>query len=150
MGLQVTMSRGLKIVADCKIEDCVGKEWDAIACPGGMPGAERLRDSEALKKLLTDQAGKQKVTAAVCASPAVVFATHGLLPATGESTCYPAPKFKEAVGDKWVDKKAVANGHIITGQGPGTSLQFALTIVEALYGAAKADEVASGMLTTRA
>lgn len=55
--LQVKMSRGLKIVADCKIEDCADKEWDAIACPGGMPGAERLRDSKALEELLRNRWG---------------------------------------------------------------------------------------------
>ena len=41
-----------QVVADCLIEDCSGKEWDAIALPGGMPGAEHLRDSAALKELL--------------------------------------------------------------------------------------------------
>ena len=38
--LQCKMSRGLKVVADTSIAECVGKEWDAIALPGGMPGAE--------------------------------------------------------------------------------------------------------------
>ena len=41
-----------QVVADCLIEECRGKPWDAIALPGGMPGAERLRDSAALKALL--------------------------------------------------------------------------------------------------
>merc|ERR1719373_331840 len=72
--LQVKMARGLKVVADCLIQDCAGKEWDAIACPGGMPGANYLRDNETLTKLLKDQAAKEKVTAAVWASPAVVLA----------------------------------------------------------------------------
>ena len=41
-----------QVVADCLIEECRGKPWDAIALPGGMPGAERLRDSAALKALI--------------------------------------------------------------------------------------------------
>merc|ERR1711965_1272568 len=32
--LQCKMSRGLKVVADTSIAECVGKEWDAIALPG--------------------------------------------------------------------------------------------------------------------
>ena len=35
-------------------------------------------------------------------------------------------------------------------QGPGTSLQFALKIVEKLYSAEKAEELAKGLLTTTA
>ena len=48
----------------------------------------------------------------------------------------------------WEDSKAVVDGHIITSQGPGTSLQFALKLVEKLYGPEKADELAAQMLTT--
>ena len=86
--LQCTMSRGLKIVADKSIEDVANEAFDAIALPGGMPGAERLRDCATLTEMLKAHAGAGKTTAAVCASPAVVFATHGLL--KDVATCYPA------------------------------------------------------------
>jgi len=140
---EVKMSRGLTIVADCLIGDCVGKEWDAIALPGGLPGAEHLKNCEPLTDMLKKQNEAKKCTAAVCASPAVVFAAHGLLPA--KATCYPAPKFKEVVPG-WEDTVAVADGHIITSQGPGTSLHFALKIVEMLYSAEKAEELKKAML----
>ena len=42
-GLEVTCSRGVKIMADKAIEDCEGEEFDLIACPGGLPGADHLR-----------------------------------------------------------------------------------------------------------
>ena len=45
-----TMSRGLKIVADALVTDVSGEDWDLVALPGGMPGAERLRDSDALAR----------------------------------------------------------------------------------------------------
>ena len=37
---------GYRLVADCTLDDCVdaGEQFDAILLPGGMPGAERLRD----------------------------------------------------------------------------------------------------------
>jgi len=92
----------------------VGKQWDAIALPGGMPGAEHLRDSAELKELLLAQASAGKVAAAVCASPAVVFAPHGLLPA--RATCFPVDKFKAIVGTGWEDSRVVLDGNVITSQ----------------------------------
>mmetsp|Transcript_131846 Transcript_131846/g.186017 ORF Transcript_131846/g.186017 Transcript_131846/m.186017 type:complete len:187 (+) Transcript_131846:50-610(+) len=142
--LQVKMSRGLKVVADCAIEDCKGQDWDAIALPGGMPGAETLRDSAVLIELLKEQSTKGKIFAAVCASPAVVFGSHGLLPE--KATCYPNPKFKEIVGAAWQDGKAIVDGQVVTSQGPGTSIHFALTIAEKLCGKEKVEEVAKAML----
>ena len=109
------MSRGLKIVADCSIDDCVGRDWSCIALPGGMPGAEHLRDSAPLLKLLSAQASAGSLTAAVCASPAVVLASHGLCPP--RATCYPAPQFKGALPSDWMDSKAILDGAVITSQG---------------------------------
>eukprot|EP00933_Yihiella_yeosuensis_P044714 TRINITY_DN39985_c0_g1_i1.p1 TRINITY_DN39985_c0_g1~~TRINITY_DN39985_c0_g1_i1.p1 ORF type:complete len:301 (+),score=47.09 TRINITY_DN39985_c0_g1_i1:42-944(+) len=145
--LQVKMSRGLKVVADTFIGECAGQDWDAIALPGGMPGAERLRDNKELVAMLKKQKESGRLTAAVCASPAVVFAEHRLL--NQDATCYPAPKFKELIGENWKDAEAVVDGNIVTSQGPGTSLQFALKIVELLFGLAKAEELAAQLLTTR-
>lgn len=110
----VKLARGLTVVADCTIKECVGKQWDAIALPGGMPGAEHLRDSAELKELLLAQASDGKVAAAVCASPAVVFAPHGLLPA--RATCFPVDKFKAIVGTGWEDSRVVLDGNVITSQ----------------------------------
>jgi len=86
---QITAARGTKITADCTIQDAAGQDWDCIALPGGMPGAERLRDSEPLLKLLQKQRDAKKLYAAVCASPAVVFQHHGLLEGK-VATCHPS------------------------------------------------------------
>ena len=145
--LQIKAARGLNIVADKAIDDCAHAEFDAICCPGGMPGAEHLRDSATLTALLKAQAAKGKVVAAVCAAPAVVLSAHELLPATGEVTCFPVDKFKKLVGEeRWSETRAVVNGNVIMSQGPGTSLEFALKVVESLCGADKAAEVEKGLL----
>ena len=112
-----------------------------------MPGAERLRDSATLTALLKAHAGEGKLTAAVCASPAVVFATHGIL--RDAATCYPAPAFKEKVAG-WTEAQAVVDGNVLTSMGPGTSLAFALKLVELLFDKEKAEEIAAQMLTSTA
>jgi len=45
-GLQVTVSRGATLVADKLIADCVDETYDLVVLPGGIPGAEHLRDSK--------------------------------------------------------------------------------------------------------
>ena len=138
-----TMSRGLKIVADALVTDVSG-DWDLVALPGGMPGAERLRDSDALDAILRKQDARRAPLAAVCASPAVILKSKGLIDGR-QATCYPAPPFVEALGDV-ADGTVVRDGHITTSRGPGTSLKFALDLVDQLYGPEKAEELRAQML----
>ena len=138
-----TMSRGLKVVADALVTDVSG-DWDLVALPGGMPGAERLRDSDALDAILRKQDARRAPLAAVCASPAVILKSKGLIDGR-QATCYPAPPFVEALGDV-SDGAVVRDGHITTSRGPGTSLKFALDLVDQLYGPEKAEELRAQML----
>ncbi|MFN2168607.1 MAG: DJ-1/PfpI family protein, partial [Anaerolineae bacterium] len=50
--LAVTASRGVKLVADAAIDDCKDTVYDLIALPGGLPGADHLRDCPALIDML--------------------------------------------------------------------------------------------------
>ena len=43
------------MVADKDIGECKGEDWDVIALPGGMPGAERLRDNKVLEEMLKEK-----------------------------------------------------------------------------------------------
>mgnify|MGYP001810474251 CR=1 FL=1 len=51
-------------------------EW-ALSVQGGMPGAERLRDSAALMDLVSKQQQADQLYAAICATPAVAFEPAG-------------------------------------------------------------------------
>ncbi|MGD2089163.1 MAG: DJ-1/PfpI family protein [Candidatus Aminicenantes bacterium] len=137
--LQITASRGVRITADCLISDCTDQTFDLIALPGGMPGAEHLRDSTELVDMLKKQRETGRLYAAICASPAVVFQPHGLL-AGKKATCHPGRKDtlenKEAA-----DSRVVVDGNCITSQGPGTAMEFALKLVELLLGKEKMKEV---------
>lgn len=82
----------------------------ADAClQGGMPGSERLRDSAPLAALLQAQKESGKLYAAICAAPAVVFESQGLL--DGPATSHPA--FSDQLSNQtyahhslWPDKPA--------------------------------------------
>lgn len=54
-----------------------------------MPGAERLRDNMVLDTILQQQAMGGKLCSAMCAAPAVVFESKGLLMGK-KATAHPA------------------------------------------------------------
>ena len=143
--LQVTGSRGMRFVADQLLSECVNDTYDLIVLPGGMPGAEHLRDSKELAELLKRQQQDKKLYAAICASPVVVFQYHGLL---GDRKATAYPSFTGSLRNaEAVDARVVVDGNCITSRAPGTAIEFSLTLVEMLYGGGqKAKEVAQSML----
>ena len=142
--LQIKASRGVNLVADALISDCVDKTYDVIALPGGMPGAEHLRDCGELIEMLKQQNEQGRLYSAICASPAVVLLGHGLLDSK-KATCHPA--FADKLGDaESAKQRVVVDGNCVTSQGPGTAIEFALTLVEKLLGEEKAQEVAGPMI----
>ena len=142
--LQVTASRGVKLVADKPISQCTGETYDLIALPGGMPGAEHLRDCQELEVMLKKQDQENRLIAAICASPAVVLLPHGLLDKR-RATCHPnfVEKLKETEA---AESRVVVDGNCVTSRGPGTALEFALKLVELLFGKEKARQTAEPML----
>jgi 4-methyl-5(b-hydroxyethyl)-thiazole monophosphate biosynthesis len=139
---QVTASRGVNLVADAVISECIGNTYDLIALPGGMPGAEHLRDSKELADMLKAQVDSGRLYAAICASPAVALKPHGLLK-DKKATCYPSLLSDL---DNAEQAKVVVDGNLITSQGPATALEFALKLVELLFDKQKSREIAKAML----
>jgi 4-methyl-5(b-hydroxyethyl)-thiazole monophosphate biosynthesis len=142
--LRITASRGVKIEADARIEDCAKTPFDLIALPGGMPGAERLRDSKPLADLLRKQKKGGMPYGAICAAPAVALQPHGLLEGRKATT---HPGFVDRLEDAAAaDNRVVIDGPVVTSRAPGTAIEFALALVALLYGREKADAVAEPML----
>ena len=140
---QVTFSRGMVITADTLLENCVNNTYDLVVLPGGIPGAENLRDSVDLVALLKRQREAGQLYGAICASPAVILDHHGLLEGR-QATCHPA--FVEQLTNKdRAASRVVVDGNCITSQGAGTAVDFSLALVELLFGKEKRDEVAAGM-----
>jgi protein deglycase len=142
--LQITASHGVKIAADALINDCVGGIFDLVVLPGGMPGATNLRDSKELADVLKNQQLDGRLYGAICASPVVVLQHHGLI-GNRKATCYPSFA-AELQNPAPAETSVVVDGTLATSQGPGTAIEFALKLVELLFGRAKSAEVAKTML----
>ncbi len=141
--IQVVSSHGVRIFADKLIKDCVDVSYDLVVLPGGIPGAENLRDSQVLIDILKKQDAKDGLYGAICASPAVVLEHHGLLEGK-KATCHPL-FVSQLHDDEKVSSKVVFDQNCITSRGAGTAVDFALEMVEIMMGADKKIEVARGM-----
>ena len=140
----VTASRGTRIIPDTSLDQIMDQSFDMIVLPGGQPGANNLRDDSRIQQLLKRHAAEDKYVAAICAAPGVLAAA-GLLDSK-TATAFPGtleasknPAIKISAKDVEIDNK------IITSRGPGTAMDFALTLIENLAGKDKRQEVEAGL-----
>lgn len=144
--LIITCSRGIKLIADAPLVRVVDHNYDAIILPGGLQGTETLRDSPLVVEKVRRMHSENKLVAAICAAPAIILEHHNIFP-IGNMTGFPALKDNIAA-KKWVDYRVYFDERVnlITSQGPATSIDFALKIIERLKGKEVAAEVASQLV----
>jgi len=136
----VKASRGATIIPDTSINKVMNQSFDLIVLPGGLPGADHLRDNEQLLTLIKKQAQQNKYLAAICAAPKAL-AKAGVLEGR---TATSFPGVLAALNNTNItisDEAVVVDGNIITSRGPGTAMDFALTLIELLAGKAKREQV---------
>ena len=138
----VTASRGVRIEPDMSLDEALQQEFDMVALPGGLPGADHLAADERLTGLLQRMHASGRFVAAVCAAPKVLVRSGILRGRT--ATAYPGVLQQE--GHAEVCSDAVRrDGTVITSRAAGTALDFALELVEALSGSAARADVERGL-----
>lgn len=148
-GEWVAGSHGIRVQADRLLDahtsDTAAETFDMVIVPGGGPGSAAIAASQAAKHLILRHDAAGKLIAAICAAPAVVL--HGscnLL--TGQRfTGYPGTE-KSVTGAIFVAERVVKDGRLITARAAGCTGEFAIALVEALFGAPKAQSIAAGVL----
>ena len=138
--LPVTASRGTRIIPNTTLDQIMDQSFDMVVLPGGQPGANNLRDDGRVQQLLKRHAAENKYVAAICAAPAVLAAADLLDGKT--ATAFPGTL--EAIKNPAINisaKDIEIDGKIITSRGPGTAMDFALTLIEILAGKAQCEKV---------
>lgn len=129
----VKASRGTQLVPDTTLDAVLHEEYDMVVLPGGMPGAQHLKDDTRIIGLIQKMAAADRYIAAICVAP-TVLATAGVL--SGKTaTSYPGFLEKMNLNNVTLSTDAVVrDGRVITSRGPGTAMDFALSLVEILSG----------------
>ena len=142
-GKKVTGSHDIVIEADALLSDRKGEKYDLVVLPGGMPGAATLRDHWGVQKLVQAHAAAGALVGAICAAP-IALAKAGVLEGK-RATCFPG--FENQLGGAVHETAVVVrDGNVITSRAIGTSMQFALALVEALRDKPAAAKLAERML----
>jgi 4-methyl-5(b-hydroxyethyl)-thiazole monophosphate biosynthesis len=128
-GTIVEGSRNVKVLTDTKLDSIVVKDYDALVLVGGSPGYSNLSKSGKVMKIIGEYHRDGKLVAAICGAP-TVLAEAGIL-TNIKATVYPG---LEKYLPKPRNDRVIEAGNVITSQGPGTAMEFALSIVEHLAG----------------
>ena len=140
---KVTGAHGIVIETDTTFEEANYDDCDMIVLPGGMPGTLHMAEHSGLTDMIKSFNKKGRSLAAICAAP-MVFAGCGILSGK-KAVIYPG--MEEYLGDAEVsDKRVQTDGNIITSQGPGTAMEFALEIIRTVKGSAASDEIKKELL----
>ena len=136
-------SRGVLVLPDDLLDNIMELDFDIIVLPGGQPGTDNLRKDARVTQLLKKMDGLSKNIAAICAAPLVLMDAEIL----GNRTITSHPSVQNDLqGINYRDDRVVVDGHIITSKSPGTAMEFALKLVEILFGRERVDVVNKGVL----
>lgn len=142
-GLQVRGSHDISVAADMTVDEALEGSWDLVVLPGGMPGAANLRDDARIGRLLEKVYDSGGYVGAICAAPIVL--SHFGYVKDRKATSYPSFA-GQMTGSEYSEERVVFDGRVLTSRGPGTAMEFALSITELFAGHAKAEELRNQML----
>ncbi|MGL6170280.1 MAG: DJ-1 family glyoxalase III [Vibrio sp.] len=144
--LAILGSRGIMLMAQQTLATVSSEDFDALALPGGLEGAQTFARNAELLTLIDQFQQQGKLVAAICATPALVLATQQKWRGA-KMTCH--PNFFEQIPAAQLSHQRVcysATQHLLTSQGPGTALEFALAMIALLAGTELAQHVAAPLV----
>jgi len=130
----------LTMLADTPLAAVEAKLYDCLFLPGG-PGVARMRADPLVRRIVKRHADAGKWVSAICAAPLVLH-DAGLL-ATRRYTAHPSAA--DELPNILSDERVVTDGKIITSRGPGTAMDFGLSLIEHLLSPAKAKDIAAAI-----
>lgn len=139
--IQILGAHGIEIKADRLFSDEL-TDADMIILPGGSTGTKHLMNHEGLNLLIEHYYKEQKYLAAICAAPGV-YGVKNLLRGR-RAICYPGHE-GNLPGAIIIDEKVVIDGNFITSKGMGTSIDFALALIELLCGTKTMETIQKGL-----
>jgi 4-methyl-5(b-hydroxyethyl)-thiazole monophosphate biosynthesis len=132
-------AHGIKVIPDVVLDRINPGDFDALVLPGGFPGFVNLGEDARVLEIIKQMDQARKWVAAICGAPSVLIKA-GIM-AGRRATVSPSGRQQMEVAAIYSPERVVVDGNLVTSQAPGTSMEFALQLVELLAGEEKMKEV---------
>ncbi|CAF0932624.1 unnamed protein product [Rotaria sordida] len=157
----VKCSRHVRVVPDKSLDDIKNNQYDCVVIPGGNDGSKAIAANVDVGQILTKHYQNEKIIAAICAGPRALLSHKIGFDHKHTITCYPTVRKEFTDGEPYkldipdhpvcyskhieegIEKKEY---HLVTSQGPGTTMVFALKLIELLKSKDEATKVKDGLL----
>src|SRR6187455_3437932 len=123
---------GIPIVPDATLDELDLSSFGVLVCPGGQPGTRNLMADERVLAVARDLHARGLPTAAICAAPLVLHKA-GILRGL-DVTAHPSAHGGLSGARVQTEPRVLRSGSVLTSQGAGTALEFALELVRELVG----------------
>ena len=133
----IVSSTGLRLEPNATFDDC--PQLDVVCVPGGV-GVNPLLGDEVVLAFLRRQAAGARYVTSVCTG-ALVLGAAGLLKGKRATTHWASHDLLPAFGAIPAKGRVVRDGGLMTGGGVTAGIDFALTLVAELAGAAAAQAI---------
>jgi len=143
-GLKEGLAEGshkVKVLPDTVLDKVDCRDFDALILPGGAPGFINLGNDQRILDMAREMDSAGKCVAAICAAPSVLIKA-GVLQGR-RATVSPSGKEQVEACADFREDRVVVDKNLITSRAPGTALEFALSLVEALAGREKMEQIKS-------
>lgn len=140
-------SHGIEVRADKELARVDGAGFQMLVLPGGQPGTRHLGADPRVLELVRAHHARGATLAAICAAPSVL-AQAGVLDGR-LVTSHPSVRGQLAPAQVDAESAVVRSASIVTSQGAGTAMEFALELAAECAGRAVADELARAMVVRR-
>ena len=141
-GLKEGLAEGshkVKVLPDTTLEKVDWHDFDGLVLPGGAPGFVNLGNDQRIIDMAREMNRAGKCVAAICAAPSVLIKA-GVLQGR-KATVSPSGKAQVQACADFREDRVVVDKNLITSRAPGTALEFALKLVEALAGREMMEQV---------
>ncbi len=127
-------AHGIAVEAELVLGELDSTLFDGVILPGGLGGSQALASTQGVLELLQDFDQSGKTICAICAAPALVLTSANIL-RERKVTCYPAEDFINLLGENYKQVPVLMDENIITAEGPGRFVDFAIQILTHVQGA---------------
>ena len=139
-------AHGIDVLSDTTLDEIDAASFDVIVLPGGMGGTKAMMADERVLAAVRDLQEAGRCVAAICAAP-MVLERAGIVSGR-RITAHPSVHDQLGEAQVCTEPRVLADGSLITSQGPGTSMEFALALVRELVGSDQAEALAQAMVVS--